>query len=133
MDTRQGTIYFFFFCEGKDLTMIKHTVYSERVEATYSEGDSWYETIAEYFKKHTNFEEHVIDNIVEDVYIKRYNSGMKFMGTAKYNNPSDIKRAEKISTERLKEKYSRLMYAVLNKIVAYYEQDIIGCLWRMSR
>ena len=41
------------------------------------------------------------------------------MGTAKYNNPSDIKRAEKISTERLKEKYSRLMYAVLNKIVAY--------------
>ena len=29
--------------------MIKHTVYSDRVEATYSEGDSWYETIAEYF------------------------------------------------------------------------------------
>ena len=26
--------------------MIKHTVYSDRVEATYSEGDSWYETIA---------------------------------------------------------------------------------------
>ena len=113
--------------------MIKHTIYPDKVVATYSEGDCWHETIAEYFKKHTNFEGHIIDNIVDDVYTKRYNSGMKFMGTAKYNNPSDIKRAEKISTERLKEKYNRLMYAVLNKIVAYYEQDIIGCLWRMSR
>lgn len=113
--------------------MIKHTIYPDKVVATYSEGDCWHETIAEYLKKHTKFEKYIIDNVVEDVYIKRYNSGMKFMGTAKYNNPSDIKRAEQISTERLKEKYSRLMYAVLNKIVAYYEQDIIGCLWRMSR
>ena len=113
--------------------MIKHTIYPDKVVATYSEGDCWHETIAEYFKKHTNFEGHIIDNIVDDVYTKRYNSGMKFVGIAKYKNPSDIKRAEQISTERLKEKYNRLMYAVLNKIVAYYEQDIIGCLWRMSR
>ena len=113
--------------------MIKHTVYSDRVEATYSEGDSWYETIAEYFKKHTNFEEHIIDIAVEDVYNERYYSGMKFMGIAKYNKPSEIKRAEQISAKRLKEKYNRLMHAVLKEIVAYYEQDIIGCLWRMSR
>ena len=38
--------------------MIKHTTYPDKVVATYSEGDCWHETIAEYFKKHTNFEEH---------------------------------------------------------------------------
>ena len=40
MDTRQGTIYILVSGERKGLDMIKHTVYSDRVEATYSEGDS---------------------------------------------------------------------------------------------
>ena len=56
-----------------------HTIYPDRVEAIYSEGDSWYITIAEYLKKHTNFERHIIDNIVDEEYTKRYNSGMKFI------------------------------------------------------
>lgn len=99
--------------------MIRYYIYPDRVVTTYSEGDSWDITIAEYLKKHTKFEKHIIDNVVEDVYIERYNSGMKFMGIAKYNKPSDIKRAEQISAKRLKEKYNRLMYAVLKKIVAY--------------
>ena len=113
--------------------MIKHTIYPDSVVATYSEGDCWHETIAEYFKKHTNFEEHIIDNIVDEVYTKRYNSGMKFMGIAKYKNPSDIKMAEQIATNRLKEKYCIMMNAILNKILAYYEQDIFACLRRMSK
>lgn len=113
--------------------MIIHTIYPDRVVATYSEGDCWYETIAEYFKKHTNFEEHIIDNIVEDEYIKKYNSGMKFMGIAKYKNPCDIKGAEQLATKRLKEKYCILMNAALNKIIAYYEQDIFACVRRMSK
>ena len=29
--------------------MIKHTIYPDKVVATYSEGDCWHETIAEYF------------------------------------------------------------------------------------
>lgn len=113
--------------------MIKHTIYPDRVVAEYSEGTRWDLTIGNYLMKHTNFEEHIIDNIVEDEYIKKYNSGMKFMGIAKYKNPSDIKRAEQLATNRLKEKYCILMNAVLNKIIAYYEQDIFACVRRMSK
>lgn len=104
--------------------MITHTIYPDRVEATYSEVDSWYETIAEYLKKHTNFEEHIIDNIVNEEYTKRYNSGMKFMGIAKYDNPPDVKRAEHLATERLKMKYDRLMGDIVCKITEYYQQGI---------
>lgn len=110
--------------------MIKHTIYPDKVVATYSEGDCWHETIAEYFKKHTNFEEHIIDNIVDEEYTKRYNSGMKFMGIAKYSNTSDIKIAGQIATARLRDKYNHLMIAIIKRIIAYYEQDIMDCIWK---
>lgn len=99
--------------------MIRYYIYPDRVVTTYSEGISWDITIAKYLKKHTNFEEYIIDIAVEVVYNERYYSGMKFMGIAKYNKPSEIKRAEQISAKRLKEKYNRLMLAVLKEIVAY--------------
>ena len=119
MDTRQGTVYILVSGERKDLAMIRYYIYPDRVVTTYSEGISWDITIAKYLKKHTKFEEHIIDIAVEDVYNERYYSGMKFMGIAKYNKPSEIKRAEQISAKRLKEKYNRLMHAVLKEIVAY--------------
>ena len=119
MDIRQGTVYILISSERKVLAMIRYYIYPDRVVTTYSEGISWDITIAKYLKKHTKFEEHIIDIAVEVVYNERYYSGMKFMGIAKYNNPSDIKRAEQISAKRLKEKYNRLMLAVLKEIVAY--------------